>query len=103
MRASVAIAVSALVLVGACKSKTKAEIDIPYKGRIYAGMAFDEVKKVMGEPDRVGSGRRGCHYARKLRYQPGSNTIEWAWNQPGQVLVVYFKNDVVKRVGTVKP
>lgn len=88
----------------ACRSKTKAEVDVAGKGRIYAGMKSEEVRKIMGEPDRVGTGRRGGHYTRHFRgRQMGSDSVEWSWKLPGEVLVVYLEGGVVEEVGLVKP
>ena len=103
-RLTVALAAILAMTLPACRSKTKAEVDVEGKGRIYAGMTAAEVKKVMGEPDQVGSGRRGGHYTKYFRgRQMGSDSVEWSWKLPGQVLVVYLEDGVVEEAGFVKP
>jgi len=92
------------LLLSACGTTALTDITVPGKGRVMAGMTGDEVRAIMGsQPDRVGSGRVGCNYNRHFRYNPGSGTTEWAWNQPGEVFVVYLENGVVANVGYAKP
>jgi hypothetical protein len=92
------------LLVFACGTTAQTDIAVPGKGRIIAGMTGDEVRSLMGsEPNRVGSGRTGCNYTSHFRYRPGSGTTEWAWNVPGEVLVVYLENGIVANVGYARP
>jgi hypothetical protein len=104
LRNVVALAGILAVTLPGCRSKTQSEVTVPNKGRIYAGMKSDEVKKIMGEPDQVGSGRRGGNYTKHFRgRQMGSDSVEWSWKLPGEVLVVYLEDGVVEEAGFVKP
>jgi hypothetical protein len=33
----------------------------------------------------------------------GSDSVEWSWKLPGEVLVVYLEDGVVEEAGVVKP
>lgn len=88
-------------IAAGCGGRFYQTVDLP-NGRAYLGMTGPELTALVGTPQSVGGGTYGCRYSRFFfGLEPGSHTIEWAWELPNDTLVAYLDQNVVQRLGLV--
>lgn len=76
--------------------ETRLEVKL---GTITVGMTGESVVKILGAPEHACMGPWTMKYSSRFYMRPGTRTIEWAWQRPGHVVVVYLEDNAVVAIG----
>ena len=92
----------AVLLFGGCNA-TVSRID--YGGiQVERGMTGDDVKRVMGTPDRITHGADEMSYVHafpQMRIRRLGRIAEWVWLRSDPIVIVWLDRDRVVAIGTL--